>query len=243
MSIPAAQRSEAVAYRAEVWRIVEGQRKASTVRITDTLAEQELLEIILEESKPALPEDCAGLDYLLATPFRYSPYPHGSRFRRALQHDGAFYASENLRTAVSELAFYRFLFFAESPDSLRPRQASEHTAFSVRCFSQLAQDLTKPPYEGWRDTWTAYADYGPCQDFADQARAEGIELLRYESVRNPPHGRNVALLSVNAFADKAPRQRQTWRVFMDENRLRAWCDWPSQELEFSRDQFADDPRL
>ena len=47
----------------------------------DSLAEQELLESLLEQSKPPVPGACAKLDYLLYTPFRYPPSHYGSRFR------------------------------------------------------------------------------------------------------------------------------------------------------------------
>ena len=47
------------------------------MRLTDSLEEQELLENVLERSKPNIPAECKGLHYLLATPFRYTPYPHG----------------------------------------------------------------------------------------------------------------------------------------------------------------------
>ena len=39
--------------------------------LVDTLEEQALLEEVLDDSKPAVPEDCRNLHYLLFTPFRY----------------------------------------------------------------------------------------------------------------------------------------------------------------------------
>ena len=51
------------------------------MKIVDDAAEQNLLESLLETSKPPLPDPTDGLDYLLATPFRYSPARPGSRFR------------------------------------------------------------------------------------------------------------------------------------------------------------------
>ena len=50
----------------------------STLKLVDTLAEQALLEDILEESKPPVPPECRHLHYLLSTPFRY-----GAPYRRA----------------------------------------------------------------------------------------------------------------------------------------------------------------
>ena len=39
--------------------------------LVDSLEEQALLEQVLDDSKPAVPEGCRHLDYLLFTPFRY----------------------------------------------------------------------------------------------------------------------------------------------------------------------------
>ena len=84
--------SEAAPWTGEIWRAVESQFKVSSPmqKLTDTLAEQELLENILERSKPAFPDDCKGFHYLLVTPFRYAPYPYGSRFRRTGQKEALF---------------------------------------------------------------------------------------------------------------------------------------------------------
>ena len=53
------------------WRVVEAQHVVSTMSLVDTLEEQALLEQVLDDSKPAVPEDCRNLHYLLFTPFRY----------------------------------------------------------------------------------------------------------------------------------------------------------------------------
>ncbi len=86
------------------------------MKLTDTLAEQQVLEELLEETKPALPPEARGLHYLMAAPFRYGAlYPRGSRFRRAGRTLGVFYGAEGPRTAAAEMAFHRLLFYAESP--------------------------------------------------------------------------------------------------------------------------------
>ena len=51
--------------------MVEAQHVVSTLKVVDTLAEQERLEQLLEESKPPVPPECRRLHYLLCTPFRY----------------------------------------------------------------------------------------------------------------------------------------------------------------------------
>ena len=118
------------------------------MKIVDTLAEQSLLETVLERTKPPVPSECRDLHYLLATPFRDgAPYPSGSRFRRAGFTPGVFYGSSTPATAVAEVAFHRLLFFADSPETPWPGIAGEHTVFSVRFRTAAGLDLTRPPFE------------------------------------------------------------------------------------------------
>ena len=243
MWTPDALRSELRSCSLDIWRAVETQYKASTMRLTDTLEEQTLLEDILNRSKPPIPEECAGFHYLIYTPFRYAPYPVGSRFRRAGQREGVFYGSEKIETAVAEIAFYRLLFFVESPDSILPSAPVEHTVFSVGCASKRLIDLTFPPLDRDAVLWTHPTNYGPCQALADAARTARVEMIRYESVRDPEGNANCAVLSPRAFSDHRPKTEQTWHVFPRPFSVRAWCENPSLSLEFSRDGFTNDPRI
>ena len=98
----AALSSERRALSGTCWRVVEAQHKVSTLKLVDRLDEQALLENLIEETKPPVPPECDGLHYLLATPFRYgSPYPRGSRFRRAGWTPGVYYASATTATAIA----------------------------------------------------------------------------------------------------------------------------------------------
>jgi len=245
--MPAARRSDALAAAAHrisgtCWRIVEGQHHVATLALVDSLAEQRRLEELIESTKPTLPEECRGLHYLLATPFRYRPYPAGSRFRRAGMTPGIFYASAAVEAAVAEAAFYRLLFFAESPETPWPSGTAEHTAFSVRYGSGNAIDLTRPPLARQRARWMHPTDYGPCQALADGARAAGVEVIRYASVRDPEHRLNVALLACRAFRAKEPGATQSWRIRLGPAGVQALREFPRGSLEFGRDAFAD-PRI
>lgn len=69
-----------------------------------------------------------------------------------------------------------------------------------------------------------------------------IDLIKYASVRNPPHRRNIALLSCRAFAANEPTARQTWQICW-EITARARCEMPRTTIDFDRQAFRDDPRI
>lgn len=230
-------------YAGACWRLVEAQHRVSTLKLVDDLEEQSLLEDILEESKPNIPIECQHLHYLFATPFRYgAPYPHGSRFRRAGRTLGVYYAAEAVETAVAEIAFYRLLFYAESPDTNPPDSVSDHTAISAAIETERAIDLTLDPLAQDRAKWVHPYDYQATQALADVARAAETDLIRTESVRDPSGAANIAILACRAFAKPNPVESQTWRIRVGHDSVQALCQFPEKRLEFYRRQF-DDPRL
>lgn len=241
---PDALSSELRDYAGACWRLVESQYIVSTLKLVDSLAEQTVLEELVEASKPAVPAECRHLDYLLSTPFRYDmPYRGGSRFRRAGKTAGIFYAAEAVETAVAELAFYRILFFADSPLTPWPADAAEYTAFAVAVSTAAAIDLTAPPLSGDSELWTDLRDYGPCQTLAEACRAAGGMAIRYTSVRDPQARANLAVLACRAFAQPSPLAQQTWRLKPGSTGVQAVCAFPRQAIEFGRTSFAVDPRI
>lgn len=241
---PDALQSEAVPTDARWWRVVEAQHRVSTMKLVDTVEEQSLLEDILEGSKRRFPPECVGLDFLLATPFRYgSAYPKGSRFRRAGFTEGVYYAAETVPTALAEMAFYRLLFYAESPDTPMPENPAEYTAFSAAIASPHAIDLTREPLARDEAIWTHPTDYEPCQALADTARQADIAAILYRSVRDPRQGRNIALLTPLGFKTKRPLERMSIRIRLSKKGIQALCDQPLGRIGFTLDDFAADPRI
>ena len=240
---PDALLSEVTESHGGCWRLVEAQHRVSTMKLVDTLEEQSLLEEEIEATKPPLPSACAHLDYLLATPFRYGRYPGNSRFRREGYSPGVFYASEAVETAVAETAFYRLLFFIESPGTPWPRNALEFTAFEARYATTRAIDLTAAAFAGQAEHWMQRVDYSACLELADAAREAGIDLIRYSSVRDPQRGANLALLSCTCFAMPHPVRKTTWRLHFSNHGVNAICDYPDMRLGFSHEVFAADPRM
>jgi len=241
---PDALSSEARAAQGKCWRVVEAQHHVSTAKLTDNADEQIRLEELIEGSKPPIPEACRGLHYLLFTPFRYgAAYPKGSRFRRAGLTPGVYYASVRPETAIAELAFYRLLFFAESPATPWPANPGEYSVFSAQYATKRAIDLTRPPLNEDREAWTDKTDYSRCQDLADRARLSGIDVIQYESVRAPDRAVNLAILDCAAFSSPDIGDRQTWRILLNASGARLLCEFPKAVLNFDRGTFAADPRI
>lgn len=213
------------------------------MKLTDTLAEQAILESLIEETKPPIPEECRHLDFLLFTPFRYSASnPHGSRFRRPNAARGVFYCATHPETAIAETAFYRTLFYAESPATPWPANAAEFTAFAVEVSTSGAVDVTIGALASDPGIYHIN-NYTISQQFADDVRTAGLDVIKYRSVRDPEHRDNVALLVCHVFANPAPVGRQSWRLHLDANGARAMCESPHLALSFARDAFAADPRM
>jgi hypothetical protein len=241
--MPAELSSNLVRASGSCWRAVEAQHHVSTAKLTDTAEEQTRLEELVEAIKPPVPEECRHLHWLLYTPFRYGPYPTGSRFRRTGLTPGVLYASERPETAMAELAFHRLLFYAESPATPWPSNPGEYTAFSADYLAARAVDLTAPPLNKDAAAWAHQTNYAPCQALADAARAAGIETIQYQSVRDPHRGLNLAILTCRAFPKGEPTAYQTWRLQLNETGARAIREFPKLILEFDRQAFAADPRI
>lgn len=215
---PAAVAAEGRRWRGRVWRAVEAQHRVSTMRLVDTLDEQAQLERLLEDSKPPLPAAARGRHYLLATPFRYPPrYPGGSRFRAATD-PGVFYGADTQRTACAELGYWRWRFLMDSP-ALPCLTPLGHTLF--RCdVAARTIDLRAEPFARDAQHWGSRTDYSHCQQLGGVARAAGIALIRYRSVRDPQGGACTAVLTPAAFASR-PRDEQAWLLTVTRERV-AW---------------------
>lgn len=213
---PRAVASEVFDCELPLWRTVEAQHVVATRALVDTLAEQELLESLLDEAKPRVPEPCAGLDYLLYTPFRYPPTHAGSRFR-AYTDAGVWYGAEHIHTCCAEIGYWRWRFISDS-EGLERLDAVPHTIFQAHVQGR-AVDLRVKPFVRHRSAWTDANDYGACQGLAGTARAAGVQLIRYESVRDPEHGGCAAVLDCQAFLGTGGiRKRQSWFLTVDRER-------------------------
>lgn len=225
------------AYAATLWRLVEAQHRISTNRLAASAEDQALLEHLVEEVKPPLPAAARNLHYLLATPFRYG-HAKESRFRKANERPGIFYASEHVRTAVAETAYWRLHFFSRSPEFTPPTSVVEHSAFSIPVRTLRTIDLMAGRLARHVAVWTDPGDYAACQQFAASARAIGAQAIRYQSARDPRGGANVAVFDPSVFAASTPRISQTWHFRYERGQLTAFAALPSDErYSFTFGQF------
>ena len=201
--------SRAKRFVVEPWRVVEAQHVIATMKIVDTLEEQADLERFIEARKPPMPEGArfVGLHYLLATPFRYPPLAHGSRFGTHVER-GIWYGADNLETALAETAYYRLLFFAGSFGKLKPPTV-QLSAFKARVATRFGIDLTREPFAAHEGRISSPLGYTTSQALGREMRAAGVEAFRYRSARDPQRGANIGLFEP-AFSDKNVAITETW---------------------------------
>ncbi len=218
--------------RGRLVRLVESQAQVATLQLVDSLAEQALLEELLESSKPPLPDSAEPLHYLLQTPFRYPPLRWGSRFGR-VHEPSLFYGALRLETAMAEAAYYRFVLWtgmASPPPSGRIH--SEHSSFEARYQTSRGIQLQRPPFASEQTALCHRSDYGASQALGSAMRAAGVEAFEYRSARCPQGGLNVALFVPSALAEKRPRNLLPWL-----------CETTAEHVAFKNAQVPDQPRL
>lgn len=229
----------------EPWRVVESQQRISTRQLVDSDAEHELLEALVEESKPLVPQDPpGGLDYLLSTPFRYPPLRHGSRFGRP-DEPSLWYGSDGLDTALAEAAYYRLLFFEDTEADLLPNRIPM-SAFQAVVRSRAGVDLTVAPFDA-HDAISSRTSWVESQRLGSDMRAAGVELFRFRSARDPRGGANMALFTPRAFSRKKPLGPPvTWYCTVTRGRDVSWLRegvGGMERREFARREFLVAGRL
>ncbi len=228
--------------RLEVCRVVEAQHQVSTRKLVDSLAEQILLEELIETAKP--PDRTHGrLHFLLWTPFRYPPLAHGSRF--GSRHEpGVWYRSESWRSAFAEVAYYRLMFLEGTRAGLG-LMVTQLTAFTVRVGSPRAIDLMAPPFKAHRASIASPNTYGETQALGRAMRDAGVELFRYPSARDGAGGANVGIFCEAAFGAAKPRSLQTWHCTATRHQVElVQRDYfHSSAFTFPRDMFLVDGAL
>jgi hypothetical protein len=229
------------------WRVVEEPHRPSTRQLVDTAAEHDLLERLLDDSRPPLPRDpaFAGLHPLLSAPFRRPPLRHGSRFSTR-QERGLWYGAEALETAQAEVAYYRRVFFAGTAAALLPSTIAM-LAFRAGVETGRGIDLTRAPFEPFRPRLASKTSYAEAQRLGGEMRAGGVEAFRFHSARCPKGGVGMALFTPAAFAGRKPLpQVQHWLCTVsagEDVEYRRQGAGAAERVEFPRATFMVDGKL
>jgi hypothetical protein len=236
-----AGRTRVRALSGEAWRVVEPQHLVSTRKLVDSDAEQQVLEELLESTKPELPD--GRLHFLLTTPFRYPPLRYGSRFGTRAER-GIWYGSIQQRTAFAETAYYRLLFLEGTKASLAPLLV-ELSAFRASFKSDQGVDLAALPFAQFRDRISSPTSYRESQRLGYEMREAGVQVFRYWSARDGHGGLNVGLFTPKAFASRKPSVPETWRcvVALDGVEMTKKDVFARTSFRFARTEFEVDGRL
>lgn len=209
--------SQAEPRQRDLWRGVEAQHRVATMHLVDDLAEQTLLEQLIEDSKPRLPPGYEASHFLLATPFRYIS-PYASRFRRS-NDPGVWYGADDPTTVAAEMAHWRWRFFMDSEGLRDHHLVTELTFFPAR-FSGLELDIALYPWTKHRAKWRNPNDYEACQKLATATRAQAnpVQAIRYESARLEAAFCEV-VFDVRSLSITSPGVQQTWTCKTDRTRV------------------------
>ena len=195
--------------QATLFRVVESQEQVATNSLVDNLQEQGLLEEMLEQTKPRLRPGTEKLHYLLATPFRYPPLRHGSRFG-AHHEPGLFYGALERRTAFAETAYYRLIFWHGMSQPPHDKLTTQHTLFSASCDTARGYRLEQPPCAAHEQQLRDPADYSLTQSLGSAMREAGADAFTYVSARDRRRGVNIALFEPKALSCNKPLLQQHW---------------------------------
>ena len=221
----------------DLLRMVECQEQIATNSLVDNLLEQDLLEQMLEQTKPQVAAPQGQYHYLLSTPFRYPPLRHGSRFGTR-QEPSLFYGSHKLPTALAETAYYRFVFWrgmVQAPPS--GKFTTQHTLFKVRYKTHRGLQLQQAPFDEFKQQLTDPAHYTHTQSLGTAIREQGAEAFEYISARDPQQGVNAALFSQVALADRKPRSQQSWLCETNDDVVHFFSSRDGSVYSFVREIF------
>jgi len=206
----------------EPWRMVEAQHISSSRDLVDSREEHDLLENLLEHTKPKVN---GNKHYLIFTPFRYPPLAYGSRFGSTLE-PSLWYGALNLSTALAEVAFYRLKFFEDTSANLDYIELPM-AAFNAYINTSKGIDLTEAPFHEYQDQISNKTSYLESQELGTKMRKAKIEAFVFTSARDRALGKNVAAFTPDIFYAKNKK-------FVDN--LQNWrCIANKRVIEFTRD--------
>jgi hypothetical protein len=182
----------------QTWRIVEDQSKSTTRKFVDSSYEHDLLEKLIDESKPSIKyygdeKYFKNCHYLIFTPFRYPPLKWGSRFGGRWER-GIFYSALDIETAMSEKAFYKLAFLQASEGNIGGKTLLS-TAFKTNIESSHFINLCEAPFKVYEKKISAKDSYHFAQALGKEMRDAKVETFQYRSARSQKAGNNIGVFS------------------------------------------------
>lgn len=221
---------------AKIYRLVESQEQIATLGLVNNVYEQGVLEELIESTKNPLPADSHFLHYLLTTPFRYPPLKYGSRFGTTFEQ-GIFYGSLNIHTALSETAYYRFVYMLGPETPYEHPISNQYSSFSIKVRSHKSIFLDHPPFSKYEPTLISPSSYIETQQLGSNMRESGVEMFQYISARDKNQGKNVALFTPKAFQSKMPAQITTWLCQTSTNEVGFMAKEEKKRTSYSQKDF------
>lgn len=225
--------AEARPWRGVLWRMAELQHVASTMKLVDTRADQDVLDALLARSEiPGLEGYPIGGN--LRTLFKQSPLPTGSRLQTRLD-PGALVGADSQIAACAELGYWRWRFIDDSlglaaidPAPFRPVEID---------IAARAIDMRVPAFDSQGQRRLYPKRPLATRAFARAARESRIDALLYRPPHHEGTGTCIALLSPSAIASPRIRtQPEVWYLRVD----RSQATWRSESrgMSFSADRWA-----
>ncbi|KTD07059.1 RES family NAD+ phosphorylase [Legionella jamestowniensis] len=219
------------------WRVVEAQYNSSSRDLVDSIEEHDLLEELLEKSKPNVANKT---HYLIFTPFRYPPLKYGSRFGRQYE-PSLWYGSLELQTALAEVAFYRLKFFDDSSANLGYIEIPM-TAFKAHIKTKQGVDLTKNIFSKYIEKISHKNNYDYSQSLGTDMRNAGIEVFLFASARVSQLSKNAAAFIPTVFIKKNGQfisNMQNWSCLANKNIIEfsRFGILNTERLSFSKEDF------
>ncbi|MCW8956155.1 MAG: RES family NAD+ phosphorylase [Gammaproteobacteria bacterium] len=198
------KKTKPLTLKGPLFRIVESQEQIASSQLVDDFDEQALLENLLEQTKPPVPQKTEKLSYLLYTPFRYPPLKYGSRFGQRYE-PSLFYGSRNLSAALAETAYYRLYFWYGMEVPPKSGQlTTQHTAFTADIFTAKGLQLQQPPFVQYQQQLTDKSSYQHTQALGSAMREQGIKAFEFISARDKEGGINIALFYPQVLKSQKP---------------------------------------
>ena len=190
-------------YRKEAIRLTRRQNAITTRKLVDNIREHEVLAQILAKPHAAFvrANSRGVLHPLLSNPFRSPPLAYGGRFHTRFEQS-LFYGANDIKTAMAEVAYHRFLDQKLSAAQLEPMQVP-YISFTVKLVSQKALELVESPFDRWQARISHPSTYTHSQSFGAKMRQCGVEVFSFASARQKK-GVCVGVLSAEAFAQNTP---------------------------------------